>query len=267
MQTCVIRRNRTLSTEENCELVQKREKVKKDTLALYKYEKELLEFYKRYLQRLEKAAMVLRQKKGDTRKVDEATGALGLVSLRCMCGLLCARAEFNFASNIAQSVVPFLGCAKIDARNIVNDACATVFKQDTKGDITLTRAKKLKEVEKELLETEAQENEVARRKQLTEVTKTVFHIYFRVLKTAPKSKLLAAALEGIAKFTHVINLEYYSDLVAILSRLASDEDLPRSSQLRCVRTALAVLAGTGDALKVDPAVFHKHLHSASLYVH
>ncbi|KAL4708011.1 hypothetical protein ACJJTC_014531 [Scirpophaga incertulas] len=305
-------------------------KLKKDTLALYKYEKELLEFYKRYLQRLEKAAMVLRQKKGDTRKVDEATAALGLVSLRCMCGLLCARAEFNFASNIAQSVVPFLGCAKIDARNIVNDACATVFKQDTKGDITLTvvrligqlakrredrlhpdalrcllslrirdvdldedadlrhkkkqdtkhkkrivnlskkekkRAKKLKEVEKELLETEAQENEVARRKQLTEVTKTVFHIYFRVLKTAPKSKLLAAALEGIAKFTHVINLEYYSDLVAILSRLASDEDLPRSSQLRCVRTALAVLAGTGDALKVDPAVFHKHLHSASLYVH
>ncbi|KAL4721524.1 hypothetical protein ACJJTC_015259 [Scirpophaga incertulas] len=90
-------------------------KLKKDTLALYKYEKELLEFYKRYLQRLEKAAMVLRQKKGDTRKVDEATAALGLVSLRCMCGLLCARAEFNFASNIAQSVVPFLGCAKIDA--------------------------------------------------------------------------------------------------------------------------------------------------------
>lgn len=43
--------------------------VKKDTLALYKYEKELLEFYKRYLQRLERAAAVLRPKKGDSRYV------------------------------------------------------------------------------------------------------------------------------------------------------------------------------------------------------
>lgn len=41
--------------------------VKKETLTLYKYEKDLLEFYKRYLQRLEKAISVLKHKKGDNR--------------------------------------------------------------------------------------------------------------------------------------------------------------------------------------------------------
>ncbi|XP_075984659.1 nucleolar complex protein 3 [Anticarsia gemmatalis] len=305
-------------------------KLKKDTLALYKYEKELLEFYKRYLQRLEKAAGVLRSKKGDTRKLDDSTLSLALVSLQCMCGLLVARPYFNYATNIAQSVVPHLDSRHERARTYVTEACVSVFADDHKGDVTLTvvrlinqlvkrrgerlspsaldclltlkirdidmdaeteikqkkkqdekhkkrivnlskkekkRAKKLKEVERELLETQAQESEMARRKQLTEVTKTVFHIYFRLLKTAPRSKLLAAALNGLAKFTHVINLEYYSDLVSILGHLITDELIGGRERLLCVRTVLAILAGSGDVLNVDPAKFHAYLYAAMLGVH
>ncbi|KAJ2954916.1 hypothetical protein O0L34_g3243 [Tuta absoluta] len=305
-------------------------KLKKDTLALYKYEKELLEFYKRYLQRLEKAAGLLRQKKGDYRKLDEACRSLALVSLRCMCSMLVSRPHFNYATNIAQSVVPYLACRDARARHAVTDCCAQVFATDQRGDITLTivrlinqlvkrrgerlepsaldclltlkirdvdlsaadelkhkkrqeekhkkrivnlskkekkRAKKLKEVERELLETEAQESEVARKKQLTEVTKTVFHIYFRLLKTAPGSRLLAAALNGLAKFTHVINLEYYSDLVAILRQLLVSSSVGSREKMLVVRTVLAVLSGAGDALNVDPAVFHAHLYVRMLDAH
>ncbi|XP_026332412.1 nucleolar complex protein 3 homolog [Hyposmocoma kahamanoa] len=305
-------------------------KLKKDTLALYKHEKELLAFYKRYLQRLEKAAMVLRKKKGDTRKVDESSIQLGLISVHCMCSLLQSRPYFNFASNIAQSIVPFLACSDSRAASAVTDCCAQVFNEDTRGEITLTvvrlinqlvkrrganlppralscllalrirdidldeekdlkrkqahdqkrkkrivnlskkekkRAKKLKEVERELLETQAQESELARRKQMTEVTKTVFHIYFRLLKTAPRSKLLAVALEGIAKFTHVINLEYYSDLVSILGRLLTDDAVGGRERLLIVRAVLAVLAGAGDALNVDPAGFHAYLYAHALDAH
>ncbi|KAM3958903.1 nucleolar complex protein 3 [Aphomia sociella] len=305
-------------------------KLKKDTLALYKYEKELLEFYKRYLQRLEKAATVLRRKKGDTRKLDEASLSLALVSLRCMCGVLVARPQFNYATNIAQSIVPFLDCKEPRATQLVTECCSTIFSEDKKGEITLTivrlinqlvkrrgerlqpaalqcllalrirdldmdaetelqrkrqqeqkhkkrivnlskkekkRAKKLKEVERELLETEAQESELARQKQMTEVTKTAFHIYFRILKQAPRSKLLAASLTGLAKFTHVINLEYYSDLVAILARLVRDELVGARERLLCVRTVLALLAGAGDALNVDPATFHHYLYQHMLTVH
>lgn len=238
-------------------------KLKKDTLALYKYEKELLEMYKRYLQRLEKAAAVLRRKKGDTRKPEAWSRELGVLSVRCLCGMLDARPGFNYSSNIAQTLVPFLDCADPQARGLVTDCCANVFAHDNKGEITLVivrlinqlvkrrgerlhpsaldcllslkikdvdidaeadikfkkkqdekhkkrivnlskkekkRAKKLKEVEKELLETQAQEDEAARKRQLTEVVKTVFHIYFRLLKSAPSSKLLVAALDGISKY-------------------------------------------------------------------
>ncbi|XP_041983235.1 nucleolar complex protein 3 homolog [Aricia agestis] len=304
-------------------------KLKKDTLALYKYEKELLEFYKRYLQRLEKATNVLRRKMGDNRKPDEGTLSLALISLRCMGGMLVARPQFNYADNIAQTLVPHLDSRVPAARDIVKECIETVFREDNKGDITLTivrlinqlvkrrgerlhpsaldcllaldirdvqldeqvdlqhkhkqdakhkkriinlskkekkRAKKLKEVERELLETRAAEDAAARRRTLAEVTRTVFLIYFRVLKTAPHSRLLAAALDGLAKFTHVINLEYYSELVAILTALSRDGLVSASSQLRCVCCVLAVLRGAGDALNVDPAAAHDRLFAAAATV-
>ncbi|CAH0760498.1 unnamed protein product [Diatraea saccharalis] len=305
-------------------------KLKKDTLSLYKYEKELMEFYKRYLQRLEKSAMVLRRKKGDNRKPDEASVNLALVSLSCMSGLLVARPHFNYATNIAQSVVPFLDCKDSRARDLVTDACKSVFNDDRRGDITLTivrlinqlvkrrgerlqpsaldcllslrirdidldaehnvqhkknqeekhkkriinlskkekkRAKKLKEVERELLETEAQENEVSRRKQLAEVCRTVFHIYFRLLKAAPTTGLLAAALKGLTKFAHVINMEYYSDLVSIMSALIQHDRVSAHERVMCARAVLAILAGAGDALNIDPARFHHQLYCAALTLH
>ena len=61
------------------------------------------------------------------------------------------------------------------------------------------RKKKLAELEKELFETKAEENKNVKEKKLTEITKLVFTIYFRILKTAPNSKLLSVTLEGLAK--------------------------------------------------------------------
>ncbi|CAG9130923.1 unnamed protein product [Plutella xylostella] len=488
-------------------------KLKKDTLALYKYEKELLEFYKRFLQRLEKATAVLRQRRGDHRKIDESATSLAHVALSCMCDMLTAKPNFNYALNIAQSVVPLLGCRDPVARKTVNDGLVELLKEDKKGDITLVivrlinqlvkkrgerlppsaldcllalrirdvdldeqatlkakqatdnkkkkriinlskkekkscrvllrrflsrsfllvvlspsalacllalrirdvdldeqatlkakqatdnrkkkriinlskkekkatlkakqatdnrkkkriinlskkekkrvllsriltrrvlshsvascrflsrsfllvvlspsaldcllalrirdvdldeqatlkakqatdnkkkkriinlskkekkatlkakqatdnrkkkriinlskkekkRAKKLKEVEQELLETEAQENDLARKKQMTEVTQIVFHIYFRILKNSPNSKLLSAVLTGLARFTHVINLDFYSELVSILTRLMSSDLLTLRMRVQCVRCALALLGGAARAVSVDPA--------------
>lgn len=59
--------------------------------------------------------------------------------------------------------------------------------------------KKLEQVEKELLETKAEENKQTKSKILTEITSVIFTIYFRVLKQAPNSKVLSVCLEGLAK--------------------------------------------------------------------
>uniref|UniRef100_A0A1B6C2B6 Nucleolar complex protein 3 homolog n=1 Tax=Clastoptera arizonana TaxID=38151 RepID=A0A1B6C2B6_9HEMI len=122
------------------------------------------------------------------------------------------------------------------------------------------RSKKLEELEKELLETKAEENKQSKQKYLTEVMKVLFTIYFRILKKAPSSKVLSTALEGVAKFAHCINLEFYQDMVNVLDGLMATGTLKYREQLHCVETVFAILSGHGDALNIDPLRFYTHLY-------
>lgn len=55
------------------------------------------------------------------------------------------------------------------------------------------------QLERELLETAAEESKAKKSHFLTEITKIVFTMYFRVLKTNPNASMLSAVLEGLAK--------------------------------------------------------------------
>lgn len=61
------------------------------------------------------------------------------------------------------------------------------------------KAKELVLLEKELLEASAEENKSRKSHFLTEITKLVFTIYFRALKSTSRSNILTAVLEGLSK--------------------------------------------------------------------
>lgn len=237
-------------------------KLKKETLALQNYEATLLSSYKNYLKRLEKISKILRKKKGDTRSVNEREMRLGEIALSCMCELLTTHPYFNFSVNIANYILPFLDNKQKTVRERVAQCISQIFKDDKRGQLSLTivrklnqyiksrkhsvhpevitvllslrikdvnldkekeeetkqrklmshkqrilalsrrerkKNKKLEQVEKELLETKAEENKQTKSKILTEITSVIFTIYFRVLKQAPNSKVLSVCLEGLAK--------------------------------------------------------------------
>ncbi len=50
-----------------------------------------------------------------------------------------------------------------------------------------------------MLEVKAEENKKSKEQYMTEITKMVFLIYFRILKTAPRSNLFSITLEGLSK--------------------------------------------------------------------
>lgn len=54
----------------------------------------------------------------------------------------------------------------------------------------------------EMMETEAEENKQSKQTKLTDISKLVFTIYFRILKECPKSRLLSTTLEGLAKYVY-----------------------------------------------------------------
>jgi nucleolar complex protein 3 len=61
------------------------------------------------------------------------------------------------------------------------------------------KKRKIADLEKELMETKAEENKQTKHSKLVDITKLVFTIYFRCLKTYSGTRLLSGILEGLAK--------------------------------------------------------------------
>uniref|UniRef100_A0A7M4FJA8 Nucleolar complex protein 3 homolog n=1 Tax=Crocodylus porosus TaxID=8502 RepID=A0A7M4FJA8_CROPO len=98
-------------------------------------------------------------------------------------------------------------------------------------------------LERELLEAEASESKEKKLKLHTETLNIVFLTYFRILKKAQKSPLLPAVLEGLAKFAHLINVEFFDDLLMVLHSLIASGDLSYRESLHCILTAFHILSG------------------------
>nr|CAH7714599.1 unnamed protein product [Callosobruchus chinensis] len=113
-------------------------KLKKDTLKLHKYEENLLTYYKQFLKKLEKHLFILMKKKGDFRRKSEDEIKLGILAVEAMSDLLITHPYFNFSENIGRVVVPFLTSYDKSIRENVKNKIKQLFKEDKKGDITLT---------------------------------------------------------------------------------------------------------------------------------
>ncbi|KAF9929356.1 hypothetical protein FBU30_001622 [Linnemannia zychae] len=138
----------------------------------------------------------------------------------------------------------------------------------------LLKAKK--EVEVEMKEAEAVVDKEEKMRMQTETLKLVFITYFRILKHASGSPLLPAVLEGLAKFAHLINVDFFTDLLEVLKKIMVggadaqqfDNYTPanRRTQLLCIVTAFQLLQGQGEALNIDLKAFYNEFYTTLLTV-
>ncbi|KAG9253923.1 nucleolar complex-associated protein-domain-containing protein [Emericellopsis atlantica] len=157
--------------------------------------------------------------------------------------------------------------------------------------------KEQKALDKDLQQADALVSHEERERMQSETLKLVFATYFRVLK-ARVPQLMGAVLEGLATYAHLINQDFFGDLLEALKDLirysdkdangdnedeeqeqqpGEDEDeeddepvrnLTRESLL-CTVTAYALLAGqdahnSRNTLHLDLSFFTNHLYSALL---
>ena len=144
--------------------------------------------------------------------------------------------------------------------------------------------KERKELEKEMKEADAVVGHEERDRMQGETLKLVFVTYFRILKARTPS-LMGAVLEGLAKYAHLINQDFFGDILEALKDLISasearenqedeeeddqeEENAPRNAtreSLLCVITAFALLEGqdtskAAAALHLDLGFFVTHLY-------
>ncbi|KAK4502858.1 hypothetical protein PRZ48_006284 [Zasmidium cellare] len=148
-----------------------------------------------------------------------------------------------------------------------------------------------KGIEKEMKEADATVSYEERDKNQSETLKLVFVAYFRILKGRVQH-LMGAVLEGLAKYSHLINQDFFGDVLEVLKDLINeaqaalvqddedeedqdeedaelDEIMRRNAtreSLLCIITAFALLQGQQDVSKsaktlhLDLSFFIKHLY-------
>ncbi|KAI0341699.1 nucleolar complex-associated protein 3 [Trametopsis cervina] len=137
--------------------------------------------------------------------------------------------------------------------------------------------KENKEIEKEMHEAAADVDKEERAVNHTETLKLLFVLYFRILKNPQPTALLPAALRGISRFSHLVNIDFFKDLMQVLKELMAreaqgshDNDLSaeQSSHIRtvqhhllCIVTAFELLSGQGEALDIDLTDFINRLYA------
>lgn len=134
------------------------------------------------------------------------------------------------------------------------------------------RQRQLKKVEREMLEARGEEAKEVRNRNYTEVSKIIFEILFRVIKSVEEhgmNRLLPAALRCISAFCHTINVDFFDDLLKVMSDLVKGGTLKRGDELLCIKTAFDVLSGPGEFLTYDPGNFSRALfqHLPQLTAH
>jgi nucleolar complex protein 3 len=115
-------------------------------------------------------------------------------------------------------------------------------------------------IDKEMREAEGEINVQERERNMTETLKLLFALYFRVVKLDYRSPLLPAALEGLARFAHLVNIDFFRDLLEVLKDIIGRGDTPglddelsdsfaqrngTRERLLCIVTAFELLQGQG----------------------
>lgn len=125
-----------------------------------------------------------------------------------------------------------------------------------------------KEIEEEMRKADMVVSAEVRERNQAQTLKTVFVLYFNILKHRSK-RLMGVTLEGLAKFSNLINAELFRDLLEVLREIIVEQGdhITTRISLLCIITAFALLAGQpGDALSnTDLSFFIQHFYSV-LYV-
>ncbi|KIJ44159.1 hypothetical protein M422DRAFT_60254 [Sphaerobolus stellatus SS14] len=137
--------------------------------------------------------------------------------------------------------------------------------------------KERKEIEGEMQEATAEVDREEKANMQTETLKLLFVLYFRILKAPDWTPLLPAALEGISRYAHMVNVDFFKDLMQVLKELInrppfgteeedmelqeSHNDIIVRHKLLCIVTAFELLTGQGESLNIDLRDFVVYLYA------
>ncbi|KAK3275154.1 hypothetical protein CYMTET_16704 [Cymbomonas tetramitiformis] len=135
------------------------------------------------------------------------------------------------------------------------------------------------DVDEDMLEAEARLDPVKRRATQTETLEAIFEVYFRIVKYVDEQSkvLLPTVFAGLGKLSHLISVDFLEDLLAVLQKVLTRDELSLEMRAQGVLAACDVLSGQtpdppsyilGDRQTLQPgrlAAFIKRMAGAALH--
>jgi len=275
------------------------QKLSKPVRERQTHEMQFLHHYKVYLDILFKHTKRLKGKIQAVTTLRPDRKAKAITAVGCLGKMLIDGRNFNLAKNLIRHIIPFMNHCFPIVRQRAYDAICTVLKESTvtASSLQILRSiagfieKKQWKVQKEVVASLANLNlkkmsvevsekvkktryQKAMEKDLdqnlphnlqvltkiqTEIVKELMGVYFFILKMDSESSLLPVALDGLAKFAPLINLELVLELISLLSDRVGE--LTDRSALRSIHAALCCLEGRGQAIEFDCSNFYQRLYN------
>ncbi|KAJ6232869.1 nucleolar complex protein [Anaeramoeba flamelloides] len=116
-------------------------------------------------------------------------------------------------------------------------------------------------IKKDLEEAEAVHNQKARAHKDLDILNAMFLTFFRILKRAPQSKLLSITLEALAKFSHLINLDFFEDILAVMNDIITEQKVDLVKSLFCIITSIKIIRRQETILNTDLKEFSDKVYS------
>lgn len=140
-----------------------------------------------------------------------------------------------------------------------------------KDRVHLTRKQKKqrkldKQVDEHMREAEAGRRKSELQKFQRAMAQSMFLTYFRILKNHTPTSLLPAALEGIARWCHLINVDFMFDIVQTLLSMLQRSSLALAPALYCAITAFQALRNSGDLFRIDLSAYYHYVYPRLLKI-
>lgn len=86
-----------------------------------------------------------------------------------------------------------------------------------------------------------------------------------MIKKAPQSAVLPAVLQGLAQYSHLISVDFLSDLINVLLAISQDQEREHPFDIiQCCIAVFKTLKAHGDALNVDLKDFYEILYPSKI---
>ena len=202
---------------------------------------------------------------------EDKTGQASMMAVKSA-GKIIKALKLNVHPLVIKSFL-FLRIKEVEQKSESMDMKAIRDRRRKQSKMERKHEKELLKLKNELKEADACEDQAKKLAIHTQILNQIFFVYFRFIRDfirladqdfAKNSAVMTPVLQGLSKFAHLINIDFFDDLIALLFRLIACQRLSDLQTLFCLNTVFTILSGEGSAVALDPSRFYARLYALLL---